>query len=227
MPMPIESSVCLESLQPSILFVDDEKPILDAHRRLMRKTGLKPFFAQSGAEGLEVLKENNIDVVVSDMKMPEMLGSEFLAKVKSTYPDTIRILLTGYSDMESTIDAINNGSIYRYLTKPWDNNDLKDIIFEAVKIKNLEFERNQLLKITSDQNNELSELNKNLENKVKERTEKLEQALTRLKKINHQQEMMTDNIVETFSHLIERHTGDKKHNKSEKGKISQKFRQKA
>ena len=91
----------------TVLFVDDEKSILSSLRRLFRTSPYKILTANSGAEGLEIFKEKNIDLVISDMRMPQMDGAEFLAEVANKWPDTIRILLTGYSDLESTIAAVN------------------------------------------------------------------------------------------------------------------------
>ncbi len=166
----------------ALLFVDDEPGILSALRRLVRKLDAKVFIAQGGAAGLEVLANNHIDLVVSDMRMPEMDGAQFLARVKELYPDTVRYLLTGYSDIGATINALNDGGIYRYLSKPWDDSELLEVISDGLKIKLLENEKNELVKLTNTQNEslktlneELSELNQNLERKVVERTQEIEQ----------------------------------------------------
>ena len=103
-------------MECALLFVDDEPGILSALRRLVRKLDVKVFIAEGGAAGLEVLENNHIDLVVSDMRMPEMDGAQFLARVKELYPNTVRYLLTGYSDISATINALNNGGIYRYLS---------------------------------------------------------------------------------------------------------------
>ncbi len=101
-----------------ILLVDDEKNILMGYKRNLR-TKFDVHIAESGAEGLSVLKElGPFAVVVSDFKMPGMNGVEFLAKVKELYPDTVRMMLTGYADLDSAMNAINEGNIYRFLTKP-------------------------------------------------------------------------------------------------------------
>ena len=105
----------------SVLFVDDEKSVLLALRRLCRSTGWEIYTAESGAEGLAIIAEQAIDLVVSDMRMPQMNGAEFLEQVYIRSPSTVRVLLTGYSEIESTIAAINKGQIFSYCTKPWDN----------------------------------------------------------------------------------------------------------
>jgi response regulator RpfG family c-di-GMP phosphodiesterase len=119
----------------TILFVDDEVNVLNALRRLFHSEPYVTYIATSGAEGLEILQQNAVDLIVSDMRMPEMNGAEFLAQVVMKWPDTIRILLTGYSDMQSTIDAINKGRIYNYCNKPWNNEEFKLLVRNALEQK--------------------------------------------------------------------------------------------
>ncbi|MGE5622881.1 MAG: response regulator, partial [Bacillota bacterium] len=107
-----------------ILFVDDEQNILASLRRLFRTQGFQVMTADSAKAGLSMLETEAVDLVISDMRMPEMDGARFLEQVRRRWPDTIRILLTGYSDIQSIMDAINRGEIYRYITKPWDDNDI-------------------------------------------------------------------------------------------------------
>ena len=110
----------------TMLIVDDEKAITDALQRLFRKAGYNILAASKGREGLEMLKkaESPVSLIISDQRMPEMSGSEFLEKAKEIFPDAIRFLLTGYSDMDAIVDAINKGEIHRYFTKPWNDDDL-------------------------------------------------------------------------------------------------------
>lgn len=163
-----------EQLIGRILCVDDESQILMSLKRVFRRAGHTVSTANSAADGLKYLAENEVDLVISDMRMPEMDGHHFLAEVAKQYPQTVRMLLTGYSDMESTIGAINNGSIYRYIAKPWDDTDLLMCAQRALEIKNLRDERDQLNSLTQKQNRDLQELNKSLEVKVRERTAELE-----------------------------------------------------
>ncbi|MEM7431065.1 MAG: response regulator [Pseudomonadota bacterium] len=127
----------IEQVRANILFVDDEQPILKSLKRLMRQTGHTIHIAESGNQGLQVLEQQNIDVVVSDMRMPQMDGAVFLAEVAQRWPDTVRMLLTGYAELSSAIEAINNGAISRYLTKPWQDEDLVLCIQQAVENKRL------------------------------------------------------------------------------------------
>ena len=108
-----------------ILIVDDEENVCHALRRSLRKEGYELFFGHEPAEGLEVLKKQPVDMVISDHLMPNMTGLEFLKLVRDRYPDVMRLILTGHADMQTAIDAINQGAIYRFLTKPWDDTDLE------------------------------------------------------------------------------------------------------
>ena len=160
---------------PHILCVDDEANILSALRRLLRPEGYRVSLAQSGAEGLALLERDPADVVVSDMRMPGMDGARFLAEVARRWPRTVRILLTGYADLESTVTAINEGGIWRYIGKPWEENDLKLAVRRALEQRALEAERDRLLELTRRQNEELRALNANLEREVEARTEEIRQ----------------------------------------------------
>lgn len=144
-----------------------------------------------------------IDLVVSDMRMPEMTGAQYLEQVALKYPDTIRFILTGYADLESTVDAINKGKIFGYISKPWDNDQLKQTLEKALYTKELEAERNQLLQITKRQNLELQELNNSLENKVAERTEELRKTLAVLDQAHAELKNAYGSSVRAFSQIIE------------------------
>ena len=116
-----------------VLFVDDEKSILVALRRLCRNTGWDIYTAESGDEGLAIIDEHTIDLVVSDMRMPRMNGAEFLEQVVERSPSTVRILLTGYSEVTATLAAIDKGKIFCHCTKPWDNDEFKEILNQAIE----------------------------------------------------------------------------------------------
>jgi len=110
--------------QSTLLLVDDEQNILNALRRLFRREGYHVLTAGSGAEALELLALNPVQVIISDQRMPEMSGVEFLSRVKELYPRTVRIVLSGYSELSTVTDAINRGAIWKYISKPWDDEDL-------------------------------------------------------------------------------------------------------
>lgn len=119
------------AIERNLLLVDDEPNILRALKRLLRTDGYQIFSAESGPEGLEVLARHAIGVIISDQRMPGMMGTEFLSIVKDRYPETIRIVLSGFSDLDSVADAINIGAIYKFISKPWGDNELRAGIKDA------------------------------------------------------------------------------------------------
>jgi YesN/AraC family two-component response regulator len=157
----------------TILCVDDEKNILSSLKRLLRKEGYRLLTAPSGAEGLKLLEENSVHLVISDQRMPQMDGTQFLAKVKEGYPDAIRIILTGYTDVDSITESINKGHVYKFLLKPWNDQSLKLEIKQALEQYDL-IQANKILhKKVLEQNEELKTINENLEALVSERTKQL------------------------------------------------------
>lgn len=189
--------------QPTLLFVDDEPNILNSLRRLFHGKGYRLLLAGSGAQGLEVLAAEAVDLVISDMRMPGMDGAQFLEQVRNRWPHVVRILLTGYADISSTIAAINRGEIYRYIAKPWDDNDILLIVRDALERQRLEHENARLLEITQRQNEELKSLNAGLEAKVAERTAALRQAMTRIEAAHRDLKKGFLNSVRAFSAVIE------------------------
>lgn len=190
-----------------LLFVDDEPNILSALKRVFRPLGYVVYIAESGEEGLEVLEREHIDLVLSDMRMPAMSGAQFLEKVREKWPAAVRILLTGYADITSTIDAINRGEIYRYISKPWDDHDMVLVVRQALERKFLEEEKRRLEELTRRQNEELKDLNANLEQKVKARTEELRQALSSLEKAHEQLKKGYLTTIQVFANLMEMREG--------------------
>ncbi len=150
-------------MERTILLVDDEANILSALTRLLRPAGYRILRAGSGREGLELLAQNEVGVIVSDQRMPEMTGVEFLRKAHELYPDTIRIVLSGYTDLNSVTDAINHGAIYKFLTKPWDDGLLRANIEEA-------FLRHEMKRENARLADELRAANEALEERVLEKT---------------------------------------------------------
>jgi CheY-like chemotaxis protein len=119
--------------KPKMLVVDDEPDNLDLLYRTFRRE-FNVLRAESGVSALEVLAtEGEVAVIISDQRMPEMKGTEFLSKTVPQFPDTMRIILTGFTDVEDLVDAINSGQVYKYITKPWDPNELKTVVQRAVE----------------------------------------------------------------------------------------------
>ena len=161
----------------NILIVDDELNVLSSIKRLLRDDGITCFTASSGQEGLEIFKRYDIGVVLSDQQMPHMSGVTFLEKIKEFREDTVRVLLTGYSSKDSAIEAINKSGIFLYLTKPWNNDELRAAIDRAFDHYWLKIENRRLLELTQSQNRELLSLNIHLEDKVVRRTRDLHLAV--------------------------------------------------
>ncbi len=145
--------------QRTVLLVDDEENILAALRRLLRRDGYRILTAGGGDEGLQVLAQNEVDVIISDQRMPNMTGVEFLRRVKTIHPHTIRMVLSGYTELQSITDAINEGAIYKFLTKPWEDEHLRKTIEEALQQKELADENRRLHQELQAANRDLAESN--------------------------------------------------------------------
>ncbi|MFN3984989.1 MAG: response regulator [Rhodocyclaceae bacterium] len=147
----------------TLLLVDDEENIIGALRRALRREGYTILSACSGADGLACLREHAVDVIVSDQRMPGMTGVEFLREVKTAYPETVRIVLSGYTELRSITDAINEGAIYKFLTKPWDDDQIRANIAEAFHHKELADENRRLAEALARSNAELGLANERLQ----------------------------------------------------------------
>lgn len=126
-----------------VLYVDDEVNNLNSFKAAFRRD-FDIYTASSAREGRKILDNNEIGVIITDQRMPGMTGIEFLESIIAIYPDTIRILLTGFSDINAVMDAINRGQVYKYLVKPWQNDELKMYIENALEIYNLRKENKEL-----------------------------------------------------------------------------------
>jgi len=123
-----------KSRNGAVLLVDDEQNVLRALARLLRRDGYRIFTASSFHDAFEILGTENVHVVMSDHRMPEGRGTEFLSRVKATHPHTIRLILSGYADLGAVTEAINGGAVYRFLTKPWNDDDLRETLREAMRM---------------------------------------------------------------------------------------------
>lgn len=157
----------------TLLLVDDEQNILSALKRLLRRDGYQILTANSAQEGLEVLAKNKVDVILSDQRMPGMNGVEFLRTAKITYPDTVRIVLSGYTELQSVTDAINEGAVYRFLTKPWEDQLLRDHIEEAFQHKEMADENRRLNLQVRTANQSLATANRQLEELLQQQRQQI------------------------------------------------------
>jgi len=153
----------LQRPQPTLLVVDDEPGILAALKRLFRRDGYAILTANSGDEGLAVLARQRVDIIISDQRMPGMTGVDFLRPAKKLYPETIRIVLSGYTELQSVTAAINEGAVYRFLTKPWDDQALREQIREALQHRQVVEENRQLEMQVHNTNRELMAANRQLQ----------------------------------------------------------------
>lgn len=191
----------------TILLVDDEEAILKALQRLFRRDGYRILTATSGQEGLDVLREHGkpVSLIISDQRMPGMNGAQFLEKARAIYPDAMRFLLTGYSDMDAIVEAVNKGKIHRYLTKPWNDEDLPLQVRQALEQFELVVENRRLSALTRRQNRELADLNRDLERKVEERTREVQEKNKELSRLNRELEASLYDTVRAFASLAEMH----------------------
>jgi response regulator RpfG family c-di-GMP phosphodiesterase len=193
----------IKKIIPKVLFVDDEENVLSSLKRLFLYEKIEIFTANSGREGLEILKGGAFSVIVSDQRMPEMSGAEFLEKARRISPDSVRIVLTGYADVNAAMDAINKGGAYRYITKPWNENDLIIAILNAVEMANLIRENKHLAELTKKQNEELKKWSAELEFYVQQQTVDLTNQNKELKKLNKKLRKNFNDFTAAFSNLIE------------------------
>lgn len=184
-----------EEKKYTVLFVDDEPNILRALKRALFKMNINMLLADSGPKALELLKSQTVHVVVSDMKMPHMSGAELLEQVAKLCPDTFRVVLTGFADIDSTIKAVNQGKIHRYLQKPWDNQELINTLEEGLERVKLKDENARLEKLTKLQNKKLKDINANLEQTVIKRTKQIKMALQRIEVNNQALEKVLFNVI--------------------------------
>ena len=158
-----------------VLLVDDEENILRSLRRVLRREPYDIVTAESGEAAIDVLEKERIDLIISDARMPGMDGPTLLSTARRRWPWMVRILLTGYADMASTIKAINDGQIYQYISKPWEDDELRTTVRQALSFQYSERRRLALEKLTRKQNRELKALNEGLEQTVAARTGELQQ----------------------------------------------------
>jgi response regulator RpfG family c-di-GMP phosphodiesterase len=186
-----------------ILCVDDEPHILSALRRLFRTQGHETLSATSAREGLALLAGHPVDIIISDMRMPEMDGVEFLEQARLARPDAVRMLLTGHADVAQIMGAVNRGQIYRYITKPWDDTEIVLLLRHALERRQLEQEKRRLEALAQRQNEQLRQLNQDLEAQVARRTAQLKAAHDGLLASNDKLKRSFLTSIRVFSSIIE------------------------
>lgn len=156
-------------MERTLLLIDDEDNIIAALMRLLRRDGYRILKAGSGMEGLEILAQNEVGVIISDQRMPGMTGVEFLSNVKVLYPDTVRIVLSGHTELNAVTDAINRGAIYKFLTKPWEDDLLRANVEEAFQRYEMKMENIRLEQELRKANKQLLIINQDLERSMEQK----------------------------------------------------------
>ncbi|MGL1903970.1 MAG: response regulator [Fibrobacterales bacterium] len=154
-------------MKHAILIVDDEPGILKSLQRVFLDEPYTVDTCDRGEQALKMVRSNKYSIIISDVNMPQMNGIDFLSLARESSPDSIRIILSAYSDLTTVLDAINRGNVWRYITKPWDNTELLITVKNAIELYEVTAERNKLIL-------DLKELNSSLEYKVTERTHEIE-----------------------------------------------------
>src|SRR3954447_12485304 len=143
----------------TILVVDDEPDVVKSVKDLLR-LDYRVLGATSATEGLRILQKEEVHIVMTDQRMPEMTGVEFLGHARGDAPEAIRLLFTGYADIKAVIDAINQGSVYRYISKPWDPDELQALVRQAIEQRDLIVEKSRLMNELTETNQRLVEANR-------------------------------------------------------------------
>ena len=190
-----------EAHRGKVLVVDDERDNLDLLKRVLRKD-YDVFLAESGEEALRLMEDHDFFLILTDQRMPKMLGTEFLEESIKRDPAAIRILITGYSDIESVIDAINKGAVHRYIKKPWNRDELRREIETAITIQRLTMENQELVTTLRDANKRLLEQDELLKKDLDERSKQLLEINEELRKLNERLEGMTmqDGLTGLYNH---------------------------
>ncbi len=190
--------------KPHILYIDDEKENLTVFKFAFM-ADYKIYLAQSAAEGLNILKENHpISVIITDQRMPGVSGVQFLEQTIDSYPDAIRIIVTGFSDIEAVIDSINKGKVYHFVKKPWEKDEFKSIIDKAHDTYLLRKENKTLVDTLKKANEELDIYAKDLEKKVEERTSEIRLQNSEIHKKNKELELHRNHLEQ----LVNERTAD-------------------
>src|SRR5262249_17724424 len=189
--MPTPAKHCL-------LVVDDEPDLVQSVQDLLR-FAFRVLGATRAATGLKTMTAEKVQIVMTDQRMPEMTGVEFLRALRENFPDTVRLLFTAYADLDAVTDAINTGNVYRYIAKPWEPQELKGVLKQAVEYYDLNAERKRLLREVQDKNKQHEEANAELR-----QANELKRAFIRV--ASH--ELRTPlTIVMGLSELAQRHHG--------------------
>jgi len=160
-----------ERTRYTVLVVDDEENVLRSVERLFRREPYRLLTAASAEEALAAFEREPVHLVMADQRMPGMTGIQLIQRIREQHPEVMRVVFTGYIDMNTAIDAINKGQVFRFVTKPWRDDDLKTVVRQALIQYELVVENRKLMDLIERQNLRLRQLNQQLEKQVAQRTE--------------------------------------------------------
>ena len=193
--------------EPKVLCVDDELSVLKSLKRVLGRVGYSVDIESVPIDALNLVAENNYDIIISDMRMPNMDGAEFLAASKKFSPDSIRILLSGYSEHQTTVRAINNGKIFSYINKPWDNAKLKSVISEAIKHKSLIDKKREKAELLKSESAKLNKINKSLASQVRRKNNNLVEVQSILELTKSELALSYKTMIRVFSGMVNQKLG--------------------
>ncbi|MBC8277741.1 MAG: response regulator, partial [FCB group bacterium] len=194
--------------KPKILLVDDEKNILNSLNRLFFDENYEILLANSARKALEVLGILEVNVIISDQRMPNMTGVEMLTRAQQLQPDAVRMILTGYADIEAAIQAVNEGAVFRFLSKPWNDDELKMAVKQSVEHYRIQKKNKELFALNQKQNVELKTLNDTLNQRVKERTKTIIQKNQELSAANKQLSESFFKLINIIIEIVETKSSD-------------------
>ncbi len=201
--------------QHKVLVVDDEKQVGKTVCRILKKEGLEPVFADGGENAIRKIKKTNkpFSLIISDQKMDGMTGTEFLEQAKLLAPDTVRFLLTGYTEMDIIINAVNKGAVQRYITKPWDHNDFVKTIWSGIGLYEIVLEDKKLIRLAKKQNAKLYELNcelmetsKHHDKEIQELDQEIEKVKKSLEKLSSTPAVSSKTVLTEIENFIKTDT---------------------
>ncbi len=191
----------MQEHKPKVLALDDERDNLELLKRALRKD-YDVYTETSPIKAIELLNDNDFDIILSDQRMPELTGTEFLAKTLERQPTAIRMLITGYSDIEAVIEAINKGSVHRFIKKPWRKEELLQEIDNTKKLLRLSIENQEMFKALKEANEKLEQQQKLLLQDLDGRSKDLYAANEELKRLNEQLkgQSLRDGLTNLYNH---------------------------
>ncbi|HPF39677.1 MAG TPA: response regulator [Phycisphaerae bacterium] len=190
----------------TVLIVDDEQPVLRALKRLLHRDDYRLITADNGAMAMDLLREEEIAVIVCDQRMPRITGAEVLSAAYRLQPESVRITLTGYSDFTSVQRSVNDGHVQQLLLKPWDDDHLRTTIADAVRSFEQRQEHKRLTQLVETQKTELESLNAELERRIEDRTRELKVRCTELNQMRRELEQSLCDTVNVLAETLESHS---------------------